>query len=196
MGKAGNRVVVLGCKAEPAECPLSEWVCAEVLEEEPALKAVFKAAGAAAFNEVHFYSPEGDRTAKYSGKKTLGYFFPAGGLAEALKTAGRKAGVDVIEEVNLADLRLTEDSISFGGAPPLAAKLLLAACSRPAEIISHLGMPASNVPRGVLMVTAIDAAWTSTKSRSTWARRCTWCISRGMATWPWPSAWARPYTCG
>jgi hypothetical protein len=156
-------VVVAGCTAEAAECPLADWLSADVLEQEPALKALLKTAGAAAFHEVRFYSADGRQTASHSGRKTLGYLLPAGSLVTALAAAAKSAGAVFADPCPLASVRLSEDVAIFPGPPAAAAKVLLIACSRPAEIYSQLGLSGRNVPRGVLMATAIDAAWPASK---------------------------------
>lgn len=157
------RVVVVGCRSEPAESPLADWLSADVLEQEPALKNLLKSCSAAVFNEVRFYSADGQRTASHSGRKTLGYLLAAGQLTTALAEAAGEAGVVFADPCDLSHVRLAEDAATFGGSPPLAAKVLLVACSRPAEVMVRLSMPGRNVPRGVLMATAIDATWPAAK---------------------------------
>jgi hypothetical protein len=134
-----------------------------VLEQEPALKNLLKTAGAGTFNEVRFYSADGKHTASHSGRKTLGYLLPAGSLCAALTAAGKQAGVVYADICELSAVRLQEDAAIFPGPPAAAAKVLLIACSRPAEIFSQLALPGRNVPRGILMGTAIDSAWPADK---------------------------------
>lgn len=157
LARAGRRVVVAECSTDLAESPLADWLAADVLGREPALKGAIKAAGGEAFSEIRFYSSDGQRTARHAGRKTLGYFLPAGGLIEALAAAARHAGATFAQPSDLSDIRLQEDSVTLAGRPPSAARVLLVACSRPDEVTGWLNMPGGNVPRGTLTVVGMDA---------------------------------------
>ena len=152
----GRSVIVLGAPASCVESPLCDWVGKDFLNLRGLTKAMLKPFNAAKFSRVCYYNSDLSKQAVYGTRGTAGAFVAVGDLLKAFRIAAEKAGAKIRSTRTWPVIRLEEDTVHLVGASHIRAKLLLAACSQPDEIMSNLSLPMRTAPQGRLTVAGLD----------------------------------------
>lgn len=164
LARAGRRVAVVAWPGPPAECPLIDWVPADVLAPAAAVKSAVNAT-AGPVSAVRFHSMDADKSAEYRSKRILAYAFHTDDFKGALKKLALQAGVALVDGSQPPSLQLGERDVTVSTGGGIRAKMLLIAGGVPADAVDRLALPVRYVPRGALAVAALDVKWTAAKLR-------------------------------
>jgi len=153
---AGRSVVVLGAPASSAASPLCDWVGRDFLKLHGLTKTMLKPFGAAKFSRVCYYNSDLSKQAVYNTRGTAGAFVAVSDLLKAFRAAAEKAGAKIRTTRTRPAIRLDEDMVHLTGTSHIRARLLLAACGQPGDIMSSLSLPMRTAPHGRLTVAGLN----------------------------------------
>ncbi len=134
-------VVLLDGPKTAAECPLADWVPADVVAECGALRAVKTSGTDGPFRGVAFHRLRTGGQTAYRSRSIAGYVLRSSKLLGALRSAAKKAGLRHVRFPAPATVELHEPYVAVHAGREIRARLLLIAEGTPADAARRLSMP-------------------------------------------------------
>jgi len=137
----GCSVVLVDSPAAGDECPLNDWVPADLFGLKGIPKSLARRCAAEPFRAVKYHNVDLDRQTEHRSRSVLGYFLHPDKLRQVLASDARKAGVSFRKASTLPDIELLEDGVVLSAARTTRARLLLLAGGSASAAVGHLSMP-------------------------------------------------------
>lgn len=154
--KTQRDVVLLDGPRDASECPLSDWAPAGTLKMTGLPKGLARSSGARRFSRVAYHNVAMDKTVQYQSSTPAGVMVSYRKLCDALRQCADQAGVRLRSTGTGPAVQLMEDRVKLVGTTQVAARLLLVAHNRPAEMLADLAMPARSAEQPQLAVAGLD----------------------------------------
>jgi len=152
----GCSVVLVDCPADGDECPLSDWVPADLFGLNGVPKSLARRCGAESFRAVRYHNVDLDRNTEHRSRSVVGYFVHPDKLRQLLAADARKAGVSFRKALAAPEIELMEDGVVLAAARRTKAKLLLIAGGSATEAVGALSMPNGGTFPSNLGVAGLD----------------------------------------
>jgi len=166
LARKGLDVVIVQTPGRSCECPLSDWIPAELFDSHAALKDLASACQGEPFKHICYHNAELDKQVCDRSRGRVGYFLSNAKLRDALTNSTRKAGASFRATNTLPEIELGDQEVRLSGPINLSARMAILTQGDPGWVAGDLALPLRTIPRTQMVAAGLDIPVGSAESIS------------------------------
>ena len=166
LARKGLNVVIVQTPGRSSECPLSDWIPAELFDSHAAMKDLAAACQGEPFKHICYHNADLDKQVCEKSRGRVGYFLSNAKLRDALTNFARQAGATFKATKTLPKIELTDEDVRLSGPIDLSARVAILAQGDPGWIAGDFAQPLRTIPRTQMVAAGLDIPVRSKESLS------------------------------
>ena len=156
LARKGLDVVIVQTPGRSCECPLSDWIPAELFDSHAALKDIAHDCQGEPFKHICYHNADLEKQVCEKSRGRVGYFLSNAKLRDALTNSARKAGASFRATKTLPKIELGDEEVRLLGPITLSARTAILAQGDPGWVAGDLALPLRTIPRTQMIAAGLD----------------------------------------